>query len=115
MLQDQKLGIPFHLTCHKLRDIFSLSRLRRGNSLQLVSRTLRHTSIAITDKYYSDYILNDLVETVNDSPLIKNSISTEQLLDEAIQAFQKVIGNDNRIIIEINKNKNIVKIKAICV
>jgi integrase/recombinase XerD len=101
----KKLGIPFHLTCHKLRDIYSLSRLRRGNSLQLVSRTLRHTSVSITDKYYSDYVLNDLVETVNDSPLIKNSLTPEQIIDKALEAFQKVIGEDKRITISIKRNK----------
>src|SRR5258708_4655561 len=102
----KKFGLPFHLTCHKLRDIYSLSRLRRGNSLQLLSRTLRHTSVSITDKYYSDYVLNDLVETVNDSPLIKNSLSPEQLIDKALEAFKKVIGNDRRIIFKIsNHNK----------
>ncbi len=95
------LGIPFELTCHKLRDIYSLSRLRRGNSLQLVSRTLRHSSVGITDKFYSDYILDDLVGTINDSPLIKQALSPEQLLDKAIDAFKKVIGNDQRISIEI--------------
>jgi integrase/recombinase XerD len=67
-----KLGIPFILTCHKLRDIYSLSRLRRGNSLKLVYRTLRHSSISITNKFYSDYVLDDLVETVNDSSLINS-------------------------------------------
>lgn len=102
----KKIGIPFHLTCHKLRDIYSLSRLRRGNSLQLVSRTLRHSSVAITDKFYSDYILDDLVGTVNDSPLIKNALSPEQIINKALEAFQKVIGNDTRLQIIQNKDKN---------
>src|SRR5258708_18616626 len=88
----KKLGLSFHLTCHKLRDIYSLSRLRRGNSLQLVSRTLRHSSVAITDKFYSDYILDDLVGTINDSPLNKNALSPEQLIQKGIEAFKKAIG-----------------------
>lgn len=100
----KKLGIPFHLTCHKLRDIYSLSRLRRGNSLQLVSRTLRHSSVAITDKFYSDYVLDDLVGTINDSPLIKQSLSPEQLVEKGIQAFKRAIGNDLRIRIKIVKD-----------
>lgn len=99
-----KLGIPFILTCHKLRDIYSLSRLRRGNSLQLVSRTLRHSSVSITDKYYSDYILTDLIETVNDSPIIKNSLTPEQLINKGIEAFKKAMGDDKRVTIEIIKD-----------
>ena len=99
-----KLELPYVLTCHKLRDIYSLSRLRRGNSLQLVSRTLRHSSVAITDKFYSDYILDDLVDTVNDSPLIKNALSPEQLIEKGLEAFQKAIGDDKRVTIEIHKD-----------
>jgi site-specific recombinase XerD len=86
-----KLKIPYTLTCHKLRDIYSLSRLRRGNSLQIVSRTLRHSSVAITDKFYSDYVLNDLVDTVNDSPLIESSLTKAQLIEKGIIAFKKAV------------------------
>jgi len=100
----KKLSIPFHLTCHKLRDIYSLSRLRRGNSLQLVSRTLRHSSVVITDKYYSDYVLDDIVETINDSPIIKDALTPEQLIDKGFNAFRKAIGNDKRIVVKITKD-----------
>ena len=102
----KKLNVTLPLTCHKLRDIYSLSRLRRGNSLQLVSRTLRHASVAITDKFYSDYVLDDLIETINDSPLIKKSLPAEQLVEKGIEAFRKVIGNDKRILIEVTKDTN---------
>ena len=111
----KKLGVPFHLTCHKLRDIYSLSRLRRGNSLQLVSRTLRHSSVAITDKFYSDYVLDDLVGTINDSPLIKNALSPEQLIQKGIEAFKKAIGDDRRVAVVISKNNRgnaVIKINA---
>jgi integrase/recombinase XerD len=108
-----KLNIPFILTCHKLRDVYSLSRLRRGNSLQLVSRTLRHSSVTITDKYYSDYVLDDLIDTINDSPLIKNALSPEQLINKGIEAFIKAMGGDKRVVMEISKdNYGNVKIKA---
>ncbi len=102
----RKLGIPSKLTCHKLRDIYSLSRLRRRNPLQLVSRTLRHSSVTITDKYYSDYVLDDLVETVNDSPLIKRALPTDQVIEKGIEAFKRSIGNDERISIRIKKDTN---------
>lgn len=100
-----KLGIPYLLTCHKLRDIYSLSRLRRGNSLQIVSRTLRHSSVAITDKCYSDYVLDDLVEAINDSPLIKHSLTSEQLVNKGIEAFRRAVGDDKRIDIKISVDK----------
>ena len=100
----RKLNVSLPLTCHKLRDVYSLSRLRRRNPLQLVSRTLRHSSVSITDKYYSDYVLNDLVDTINDSPLIKRSLSLEQLIDKGLAAFRNAIGDDNRIALHISKD-----------
>jgi site-specific recombinase XerD len=91
------MKITLSLTCHKLRHIYTLARLRNGNSLQLVSRTLRHTSVAITDKYYSNYLLEDMAVTINDSALIKNALSVEELMIKAVDAFKKAIGKDNRI------------------
>lgn len=99
-----KLDLKTALTCHKLRDIYSLSRLRRGNSLQLVSRTLRHSSVAITDKYYSDYILDDLVETINDSPIINNKLNSERLVNTAIKKLEKILYYDKRIKLNIIHN-----------
>ena len=87
-----------------MRDVFSLSRLRAGQPLQLVSRTPRHTSVAITDKYYNDYILNDLVETVNDSPLIREALVPEELVQKGIKLFKKTIGKDERIFIEESRD-----------
>lgn len=108
-----KLNISLPLTCHKLRDVYSLSRLRRRNPLQLVSRTLRHSSVSITDKYYSDYVLEDLIETVNDSPLIKQSLTPEQLVEKGIVAFRKALGNDNRLTVKItNDNKGNIVIQT---
>jgi len=97
----KKLGITIPTACHKLRDIYALSRLRRGNSLQLVSRTLRHSSVLITDKYYSNYVLKDTAPVVNDSPLIKSRLTVSQVVDKAIKAFKDVIGGDVRIGLQI--------------
>lgn len=108
----KKLGVTIPITCHKLRDIFSLSRLRRGVPLQLVSRALRHTSVAITDKYYSNYVLNDIVPVVNDSPLIKRNLTPAQVVEKALKAFTDVIENDPRIEVVI-ENDNIGNAKVL--
>ena len=100
----KKLGISIETTCHKLRDIYSLSRLRRGNSLQLVSRSLRHTSVAITDKYYSNFVLTDIAPVVNDSPLITKRLSIYQIVEKAIKAFKISIGDDDRIKLKIEQD-----------
>ena len=67
---------------------------------------LRHTSVIITDKYYSNFVLNDIVEVINDSPLIKKNLTPTLLMDKAIKAFLSVIENDPRINIEIENNNS---------
>lgn len=99
-----KLGVTIPTTCHSLRHIFTLSRLRRGNPLQLVSRTLRHTSVNITDKYYSNYVISDIEPVVNDSPLIKRNLTPAQVVEKAIKAFTDVIENDPRLDVQIETN-----------
>lgn len=97
----KKLGIPIIITCHRLRDIYSLTRLRRKQPLPLVSRTLRHSSVLITDKYYSDYVLTDLVPVVNDSALIIKSLPAKEKISKALQEFQNIIDKDTGIYVEV--------------
>lgn len=99
-----KIGIPIPLTCHKLRHIFSISRLRRGNTVQMVSRALRHSNIEITDKYYSNYVLSDVSDVVNDSPIIKNGLTPYQVIERGLQAFKKAVEDDVRINLTINND-----------
>lgn len=76
-------------TCHRLRDIFAVSRLRKGEPLQLVSRALRHKSIKTTDRYYSNYILSDIAPVVNNSDIMKQELTPMQLQEELLKLVQK--------------------------
>jgi len=58
-------------TVHTLRHIFCTSLLKRGVSLQIVSRLMRHSNVGITDKTYSHYLVEDLSLGLNKHPLIK--------------------------------------------
>jgi site-specific recombinase XerD len=75
--------------CHRLRDIFAVTRLRNGVALQLVSRALRHDSVKTTDRYYSNYQLCDIAPVVNNSDLVKQKMSPKELLDEFMRLVQK--------------------------
>lgn len=67
-----KLGlVGYDNTVHRLRDIYSLSRLRK-HPLQIVSKTLRHDSSQTTDQNYSHYNLSDLVQVVEDRTQFTN-------------------------------------------
>jgi integrase/recombinase XerD len=66
-----KLNISPHITVHTLRHIFCTTLLKRGVSLQIVSRLMRHSNVGITDKVYSHYLVEDLSEALNKKfPLI---------------------------------------------
>lgn len=65
-----RLDIKPHLTVHTLRHIFCTSLLKKGVSLQIVSRLMRHSNVGITDKTYSHYLLEDLSKGLEKHPLI---------------------------------------------
>ena len=71
-LNVHKIGI------HDLRHTFATNLLRRGVSLQIVSRLLRHSHIGITDKYYSHYVIEDLATSMN----TQNELITAGLTDD---------------------------------
>lgn len=83
----RKLSLP-EQRVQDLRHIFSLTRLRRKEPLQLVSRSLRHKKIATTDKYYSQYLVTDLASTVNNSPEIQKQVDPETILDSLEQQLK---------------------------
>ena len=94
----QKLGVTTKLTCHGLRHTFCTSLLRRGASMQLVSRLMRHSSAMITDVVYSHYLLDDLAQTLNSKhPLIFYGLSKEQTFDLVEQAVRgTAVSTDKR-------------------
>jgi len=83
----KKLGLPPQHV-HDLRHIYSLTRLRRKEPIQLVSRTLRHKKLSTTDKFYSNYLITDLASTANNSPEIQKEIDTETVLDSVEQLLK---------------------------
>jgi len=86
----EKLGITtIKTTCHRLRDIFALTRLRNGVPLQLVSRALRHDSVKTTDRYYSNYVLSDIAPVINNSDLVRQKMTPQELLEELVKLVKK--------------------------
>lgn len=83
-----KLGLP-RQRVHDLRHIYSLTRLRRKESVQLVSRILRHKKLSTTDQFYSQYLVTDLASTANNSPEIQKEVDTEVILD----SFEQLLKN----------------------
>lgn len=100
-------GIENKISCHSLRHIYALGRLRRGESLQLVSRTLRHSSVKITDDYYSQFNLTDLAPVVNNSPLIRKGLTIEQVFERLKRAVERSgVTKDERLTYTIKETEN---------
>lgn len=77
----KQLGVH-KIGVHDLRHTFATNYLRRRTPLQIVSRLLRHSSIAITDKYYSHYIIEDLaIEMNTKNVLIQSGITDDVQAD----------------------------------
>jgi len=104
--------IGYDNSCHRLRDIYALSRLRKQPH-QLVSRTLRHAKFDTTDQHYSHYDLTDLAPVVEDSGVLQSPITPSEFLEKAKKALKvaglirpaqyqlRIIEDNNRVKIEV--------------
>jgi integrase len=80
----------YDISPHRLRDIYSLSRLRKQPEI-LVSRTLRHKDLKTTDMHYAHYNLSDLQPVVEDSNVLQSAITPQEFVEKAKKAL-KVAG-----------------------
>lgn len=84
----KRLGIKIRVRTHTLRHVFCTTLLKKGVPLQIVSRLMRHASVAITDAVYSHYLVDDLRLSLNSHhPLIKQGLSPV----EVFQMVQKAV------------------------
>ena len=110
----ERLGlVGYDNTCHRLRDIYSLSRLRKQPPM-LVSRTLRHKDFKTTDQHYSHYDLSDLLPVVEDSGVLQSEITPQEFLTKARKAL-KMAGliRPEQYDLQIFENNGIVKIEVV--
>lgn len=110
-----KVRIKSKVTVHTLRHIFCTTLLKKQVPLQVVSRLMRHSSVAITDRVYSHYLIDDLSRALNSShPLIRSGLNLNEVFDELQRVVRTTgIQTDNRfkVIFKQAKNKLIMKFK----
>lgn len=105
------LGLKMQ-TVHDLRHIYTLTRLRKGQPLQKVSKTLRHKKVSMTDEYYSHYLIEDLQETAYASDII-TEVPIAHQLKKIVDAVDRTgVGKDKRIFLEQTKSNNEILIRA---
>lgn len=109
-----KLGVTEHLHVHLLRHIFATSNLKNGIPLQVVSRLMRHKSVEITDSTYSHYDVSDLAFALNNQPIIRQGLATDEVLQNIEQAVKRTgIEKDERFQLEIKRDKDGIVIKCL--
>ncbi|HUQ85347.1 MAG TPA: tyrosine-type recombinase/integrase [Candidatus Limnocylindrales bacterium] len=106
----KNLGIKKRVRPHTLRNIFSVSRLRKQEPLQKVSRLLRHKSVAVTDRYYSHYALSDLSHALNNTKILQSGLPVEIVVDDLEKEIRKNV--DSRLSLEVKRQKQELVIKV---
>lgn len=106
--KEMKFKGYFHV--HLLRHVFCTALLRRGVSLQIAQRLMRHRSVKITDSVYSHYLLIDLAGPINSQPIVRRQLTTAEVLSEVESSVKKVVGDDKRLEIRSTGKKIEVRI-----
>ena len=94
----KKLGIKIKITNHTLRHIFATYLDKNKVTPQFTQRLMRHSSIEITNRYYTHLDLQDLSLAVNSAQgVVVNGLTPVQMFDNVeIAVSQTGIKNDNR-------------------
>jgi len=110
----KRLGILTKVRTHTLRHIFCTSLLKRGVPIQIVSRLMRHASVALTDSVYSHYQIEDLKLALNSRhPLILEGLDKKSVFKSIQNAIDSTgIKNDKRFEVEIKNNSKSILIKV---
>lgn len=107
-----QLGVKTRVRVHTLRHIFCTTLLKKGVPLQIVSRLMRHASVAITDSVYSHYLIDDLKQSLNERhPLIFKSLSSDEIFQSVRRSVQSIIPDDDkRFEVQIRSDRIIIKV-----
>lgn len=113
----EKLGVKVYIHCHLLRHIFVTSLGNSGVPVQFTSRLVRHSSVGITDKYYTHYCLQDLQKWLNAfHPLISGGLTKEQAFELVESAVRTTaVSKDSRFQLVVDKAEDelVVRLKVV--
>ncbi len=109
----RRLGVKTRVRTHSLRHVFCTSLLKQGVSMPIVSRLMRHASVAITDKVYAHYNIDDLRQALNGRhPLIKQGLTPQQVFDMVEQTVKRTeVDKDRRFKTSFNRSSGELIIK----
>lgn len=111
----ERLGVKTRVRVHTLRHIFCTSLLKQGVSMPVVSRLMRHASVAITDEVYSHYDIDDLRQALNGShPLIGEGLEPKDVFKMVLGAVEATrVQSDERFLLKINysSSKLVIRLK----
>lgn len=98
------VGLTSKVTCHTLRHVFCSYNLERGVPVQKVKRLMRHSSIEITDNYYTHIADASLAQAINSQSIVTHGLTSEQMIENFEKSLQTSgIKSDMRFNIKTNK------------
>lgn len=106
------LGLPVKLTNHSLRHIFATNLAKSKVPPQFTQRLMRHSSIEITNKYYTHLDIKDLSLAMNSNQaLIKKGLTFNQIAENIVQAVRNTqVDKDERFSFEIKQERTLLQI-----
>ena len=92
-----RLNVATRVRTHTLRHIFSVSLSKRGVPFQIVSKLMRHKSVDMTFKVYSQFMIEDLRENLNARhPLIFKSLKSDEIFQSIRHSVESIVPHDDR-------------------
>ncbi len=107
----ERLGVTTRVRTHTLRHVFSVSLSKRGVPFQMVSKLMRHKSVDMTFKTYSQFMIDDLREHLNAKhPLIFKSLNPDDVFQSIKKSVESIVpSDDKRFEVQIRADRIIVR------
>lgn len=99
------------LHCHQFRHYFATSLLRTGISIAIVARLLGHSDISTTDKYYSHYLIDDLISAVETHPLNAHTLSFQTVREKVKRLAEQIESTDHYLHLSEKENMIILEVQ----
>jgi len=99
------------LHAHQFRHYFATSLLRTGLSIAIVTRLLGHSDISTTDKYYSHYLIDDLISAVETHPLNAHTLSFQTVREKVKRLAEQIESTDHYLHLSEKENMIILEVQ----
>lgn len=110
----KRLGIMVNtkLTCHTLRHIYATNLVRNKVTPQFLARLMRHSSVEVTNKYYTHLNLSDLSLIVNSTQsVVREGLKENEVFEMILKSVKSTgVNKDNRYVMKTETKEGLLQI-----